>query len=168
MPNVCTCVRQLRVFFYLRMIAMEDEAFQKKGMVSVILTGDSVKIRQLDSPQMKESVKEMTGLSDALPGYSQCIHVCIPNLTSFGSLFIFTIVRLTLAALNKLITTRLRIHSGTYHKGWLSLRFLAVCVFHRQWYCHQPRHSRNAGRSFRHLAFQSMSFPHHLPTMSIT
>ena len=99
------------------MVAMEDESFQRKGMVCVLSNSDSEDVERIESShKMNSSVKEMARLSEALPGYTQCMHVCFSNLTSIGAFVAFTLVRLMIAAFSNLITIRFRIHKGTFEQ----------------------------------------------------
>ncbi|CAJ1968355.1 unnamed protein product [Cylindrotheca closterium] len=110
-----------RVFFYLRMIAMEDEAFQKKGMVLVIPSGkESEFMEKVEQPAMQTAVKDMTRLSEALPGYTQSIHFCFSNVTSVGAIVVFGMVRFMMVAFSNLITIRSRIHKASSQEECLS------------------------------------------------
>ncbi|CAJ1968353.1 unnamed protein product [Cylindrotheca closterium] len=109
-----TLLSKLKVFFYLRMIAMEDEVFQKKGMVFISQTGlESEVMEDVDQPAEEFGVKETARLCEALPECTQSVHVCIPNVSSIGAIVAFGVYRFAMAAYNKLVAIRTRIHIGS-------------------------------------------------------
>ncbi|CAJ1968359.1 unnamed protein product [Cylindrotheca closterium] len=114
-------LNELKVFFYLRMIAMEDEAFQKNGVVLITLTGNESEAREsMEQPAIQSNLKERARLGEALPGYNQCIHFCFSNVTSIGAIAVLGMARFLIAVMSNFITIRTRIHKGASQHQCLS------------------------------------------------
>ena len=96
----------------MRMIGMEDEAFQKKGIVTVISNGDSDSAGHMDMYSLKTHVHEFAQALGGVPGKQECVHFCFSNMFSISSFLLFSLVRFSLAAMDKLIAVRMRIHKG--------------------------------------------------------
>ena len=150
------------MFFYMRIVAMEDEAFQKKGFVSVMSTGNFESDGQMDTYSLRTHVRELHKASVSLPGYTQCMHFCFPNLISISSFLLFSFARFTIAVCDNLMAVRYRIHKGT-SECTLSLENLQIPDK-----ILQVPPNKNVSASLRPLEFQCQSSPTHPRTMIIT
>ena len=118
----------------MRMIGMEDEEFQKKGIVTVMSTGDSDNPLQMDMFGLKNHVHEVVrAFTEALPGNQRCVHFCFPNLFSLSSYLLFSVAHFAISTLDKLMAVRVRIHKGMSDgKSMGTLLLILLLLNHRR------------------------------------
>ena len=107
---------QMRVSFYLRMIAMEDLDFQRNGIVAIISSAEFGSSYELDFSGWRDGARRAGQLTEALPGSTQGVHICFPRDRSFRSFLFSSLIKITISVLNPLLKVRVRIHRGKADK----------------------------------------------------
>lgn len=70
----------LRVALYLRMVAIEDEQIQRKGVVFVLSAADIGRGLDLDLPKVKRFTERFVEVHNAMPGAMKALHIiCSEN-----------------------------------------------------------------------------------------
>ena len=117
-----TSLLQLRVVFYLQMVALEDIEVQRRGTVIIVSPSDIKGRKTLIDSQDQQYLKKVAELTNALPGRVQGLHVVsfqshrlldTISWNTFSSLIYFLI-----RALKPGLQVRVRLHHGTKEKNF--------------------------------------------------